>query len=103
MSKRSIVFKQIPTTVADKVIDVELSYNDGSMNRAHRGYWLAARIYTEEGIYRSTDVFGGSKFEFVERADRFNANKLTSLADELEQRRIEYENLVTNLRTEKGI
>lgn len=79
-SNRSIVIETIKTSDPDRVVEVEVSYNDGSLNRRSRGYWLSARVWRFEGMFRSTDMFGGSKSTMLESAERFNARKLADLA-----------------------
>ena len=81
MSARSIVIETIKTSDPDRVIEVEVSYNNGDLNRKSRGYWLSARVWRNEGMFRSTDIFGGSKSTMLEPAERFNARKLAELVD----------------------
>jgi hypothetical protein len=80
-NSRIATIERLGTLVPEKSIKVEVFYNDGSLRRTHRGYWLTARIYKDEGRgFESTDLFNGGIQVLIESANRYNASRHAALA-----------------------
>ena len=98
----AIKIATLTTPEPNKVIDVEVWYNDGGLRRAARGYWLAARLYTEEGYMRSTDMMNGSASDFLEPCQRYNAKRHAALAGAIKTLPI-YQIVIDRLRAKNGM
>lgn len=81
---RKILLKQLPTTDPDRVLEVEVYYDEGGMSyftgSVHkRGYYIAVQPVKLAGGFRSITAFSGTK-ALVEETKRFSARKLQEVA-----------------------
>lgn len=81
---RKILLKQLPTTDPDRILEVEVYYDEGGMSYFtggvnKRGYYLAVQPVKLDGGFRSITAFSGTK-ALVEETKRFSARKLQEVA-----------------------
>jgi hypothetical protein len=81
---RKILLKQLPTTDPDRILEVEVYYDEGGMSYFtgsvnKRGYYLAVQPVKLDGGFRSITAFSGTK-ALVEESKRFSARKLQEVA-----------------------
>lgn len=81
---RKILLKQLPTTDPDRILEVEVYYDEGGTSYFtgvvnKRGYYLAVQPVKLEGGLRSITAFSGTK-ALVEETKRFSARKLQEVA-----------------------
>lgn len=81
---RKILLKQLPTTDPERILEVEVYYDEGGMsyftgNVNKRGYYLAVQPVKLDGGFRSITAFSGTK-ALVEETKRFSAKKLQEVA-----------------------
>jgi len=63
---RKILLKQLPTTDPDRILEVEVYYDEGGMSYFtgsvnKRGYYLAVQPVKLDGGFRSITAFSGTK------------------------------------------
>ncbi len=83
---RKILLKQLPTTDPNRILEVEVYYDEGGMSYFtggvnKRGYYLAVQPVKLDGGFRSITAFSGTK-ELVEETKRFSARKLQEVASQ---------------------
>jgi hypothetical protein len=83
---RKILLKQLPTTDPDRILEVEVYYDEGGMSYFtggvnKRGYYLAVQPVNLEQGFRSITAFSGTK-ALVEETKRFSAKKLQEVAQQ---------------------
>jgi len=81
---RKILLKQLPTTDPDRILEIEVYYDEGGMSYFtgsvnKRGYYLAVQPVKLDGGFRSITAFSGTK-ALVEESKRFSARKLQEVA-----------------------
>lgn len=81
---RKIVLKQLPTTDPNRIVEVEVYYDEGGLSYFtgginKRGYYLAVQPVKLEGGFRSITAFSGTK-AIIEETKRFSARKLQEVA-----------------------
>lgn len=81
---RKIVLKQMPTTDPNRMVEVEVYYDEGGLSYFtggvnKRGYYLAVQPVKLEGGFRSITAFSGTK-ALIEETKRFSAKKLQEVA-----------------------
>jgi hypothetical protein len=81
---RKILLKQLPTTDPDRILEIEVYYDEGGMSYFtgsvnKRGYYLAVQPVKLYGGFRSITAFSGTK-ALVEESKRFSARKLQEVA-----------------------
>ncbi len=83
---RKILLKQLPTTDPERILEVEVYYDEGGMSYFtgsvnKRGYYLAVQPVKLQGGFRSITAFSGTK-ALVEETRRFSARKLQEIASQ---------------------
>ena len=83
---RKILLKQLPTTDPERILEVEVYYDEGGMSYFtgsvnKRGYYLAVQPVKLQGGFRSITAFSGTK-ALVEETRRFSARKLHEIASQ---------------------
>ena len=81
---RKIVLKQLPTTDPNRIVEIEVYYDEGGLSYFtggvnKRGYYLAVQPVKLDGGFRSITAFSGMK-ALVEETKRFSARKLQEVA-----------------------
>jgi hypothetical protein len=81
---RKILLKRLPTTDPDRILEVEVYYDEGGLSYFtggvnKRGYYLAVQPVKLDGGFRSITAFSGTK-ALVEETKRFSARKLQEVA-----------------------
>lgn len=81
---RKFLLKQLPTTDPDRILEVEVYYDEGGMSYFtgsvnKRGYYLAVQPVKLDGGFRSITAFSGTK-ALIEETKRFSAKKLQEVA-----------------------
>lgn len=81
---RKILLKQLPTTDPNRILEVEVYYDEGGMSYFtgsvnKRGYYLAVQPVKLDAGFRSITAFSGTK-ALVEETKRFSARKLQEVA-----------------------
>lgn len=81
---RKIVLKQLPTTDPNRIVEVEVYYDEGGLSYFtggvnKRGYYLAVQPVKLEGGFRSITAFSGTK-AIIDETKRFSARKLQEVA-----------------------
>lgn len=78
---RSITVQKIATSDPTHFVEVSVFFDDGSMRRISKGYWVAVQCLTDKGdgmILRT--IFGGGSKYMLEPTTRFNDKKLRMYA-----------------------
>lgn len=107
MSKpRRIRIESIPTNQTDRIVRLELNYNEGGPNyfrggNTARGYYLSCLLIKQEGEYESYSPMDGFK-SLVEETKRFSDKKLNELAVQVKTNPI-YETLITSTLDQAGL
>ncbi len=83
---RKILLKQLHTTDPERILEVEVYYDEGGMSYFtgsfnKRGYYLAVQPVKLEGGFRSITAFSGTK-ALVEETKRFSTRKLQEVASQ---------------------
>lgn len=81
---RKILLKQLSTTDPNRVVEVEVYYDEGGLSYFtggvnKRGYYLAVQPVKMEGGFRSVTAFSGTK-ALIEETKRFSARKFQEIA-----------------------
>jgi hypothetical protein len=81
---RKIIIQSLPTTEPNRLVDVEVYYDEGGMSYLSggfnkRGYYLAVQPVKREGNLKSMLAFSGTK-ALIEEVKRFSARKLQEAA-----------------------
>lgn len=83
---RTILLKQLPTIDPNRIVEVEVYYDEGGLSYFtggvnKRGYYLAVQPVKLDGGFRSITAFSGTK-ALIEETSRFSARKLQEVAQQ---------------------
>lgn len=75
-----VEIEKLSTNRPDYFVRVNLTYNDGSMRRSSRGYYVSVYVIREEpGMWTCNMMGAENKTVLIEKCDRFSAKRFAEI------------------------